>query len=154
MVLGAGLLFLILAAIMIWTRKLDWYRTEVARMSSQTGEPGEQAIAGTGCCSYDNQCESPLIRPMPAKKRVSSRSLQSDLARVDAHVIRASEYEELPELTEEMLARAKRSKGGRPVAANPRRQVTIRLPADVLARWKATGPGWQTRMAERLSRMR
>jgi inner membrane protein len=26
MVLGAGLLFLILAAIMIWTRKVDWYR--------------------------------------------------------------------------------------------------------------------------------
>jgi uncharacterized protein (DUF4415 family) len=91
---------------------------------------------------------------MPAKKRASPRSLQSDLAKVDAHVIKASEYEELPELTEEMLARARRSKGGRPVSANPRRQVTIRLPADVLARWKATGPGWQTRMAERLSRMR
>ena len=91
---------------------------------------------------------------MPAKKRVSSRSLKSDLARVDAHVIQAGEYEELPELTEEMLARARRSRGGRPLSANPRKQVTIRLPADVLARWKATGPGWQTRMAERLSRMR
>jgi uncharacterized protein (DUF4415 family) len=91
---------------------------------------------------------------MPAKKRVSSRSLKSDLAKVDAHAIQAGEYEELPELTEEMLARARRSKGGRPMAANPRKQVTIRLPADVLARWKATGPGWQTRMAERLTRMR
>ena len=91
---------------------------------------------------------------MPAKKRVSSRSLKSDLAKVDAHVIQAREYEELPELTEEMLARARHSKGGRPVSANPRKQVTIRLPADVLARWKATGPGWQTRMAERLSRIR
>jgi len=30
LVLGAGLLFLILAAIMIWTRKVDWYRAEVA----------------------------------------------------------------------------------------------------------------------------
>ncbi|QJX03237.1 hypothetical protein HML84_02245 [Alcanivorax sp. IO_7] len=27
----------------------------------------------------------------------------------------------------------------------------MRLPADVLERWKATGPGWQTRMAQRLS---
>jgi inner membrane protein len=26
MVLGAGLLFLVLAAIMVWTRKVDWYR--------------------------------------------------------------------------------------------------------------------------------
>lgn len=69
-------------------------------------------------------------------------------------VVMDREYEELPELTDEMLARARRSRGGRPVAANPRKQVTIRLPADVLARWKATGPGWQTRMADRLSRVR
>jgi uncharacterized protein (DUF4415 family) len=26
------------------------------------------------------------------------------------------------------------------------------LPPETLARWKATGPGWQTRMAEALSR--
>lgn len=91
---------------------------------------------------------------MPAKKRASSRKLGSDLVRVDAHSIRRSEYDELPELTEEMLARAVLKKGGRPVSANPRKQVTIRLPADVLTRWKATGPGWQTRMAERLSKTR
>jgi uncharacterized protein (DUF4415 family) len=58
------------------------------------------------------------------------------------------------QLTEEMLARATIKKGGRPISANPRKQVTIRLPADVLARWKSTGPGWQTRMAERLSKAR
>lgn len=91
---------------------------------------------------------------MPVKKRASPRSLKSDLTKVDAHIIKTREYKELPELTDEMLLRAKRSKGGRPVAGNPRQQVTIRLPADVLARWKATGPGWQTRMAERLSRPR
>ena len=91
---------------------------------------------------------------MPAKKHASPRFLKSDLAKVDAHIIKAREYKDLPELTDEMLARAKRSKGGRPVSANPREQVTIRLPADVLARWKATGPGWQTRMAERLSKPR
>jgi uncharacterized protein (DUF4415 family) len=91
---------------------------------------------------------------MPGKKRASRRSLKSDLARVDAHLIQSKEYEELPELTEEMLARAVLKKGGRPVSINPRKQVTIRLPADVLARWKATGPGWQTRMAERLSKSR
>ena len=92
--------------------------------------------------------------PMPAKKRASSRKLGSDLARVDALVIQRSEYDELPEMTGEMLARAVLKKGGRPVSANPRKQVTIRLPADVLTRWKATGPGWQTRMAERLSKTR
>jgi uncharacterized protein (DUF4415 family) len=77
--------------------------------------------------------------------------LKSDLSRVDAHTIDDQEYEELPELTETMLARAKVNKGGRPVSANPRKPISLRLPADVIERWKATGPGWQTRMAERLS---
>jgi uncharacterized protein (DUF4415 family) len=53
-----------------------------------------------------------------------------------------------------ILAGAKINKGGRPVSANPRKLITIRLPTDVIARWKATGPGWQTRMAERLSNTR
>lgn len=87
---------------------------------------------------------------MIGKKGGSGPSLASDLERVDAHVIQDAEYDDLPELTEEMLSRAVVRKAGRPVARNPRVQVTIRLPADVLARWKATGPGWQTRMARRL----
>jgi uncharacterized protein (DUF4415 family) len=91
---------------------------------------------------------------MAAKKGASRRTSKSDLAKVDAHVIRAGEYRELPELTPEMLARAKVRNGGRPVSDNPRQLITIRLPADVLARWKSTGPGWQTRMADRLSRLR
>ncbi len=91
---------------------------------------------------------------MNANKRASRRTLGSDLARVDAHTIKASEYEELPELTSAMLARAKVNKGGRPVSLNPRKLISLRLPADVIERWKATGPGWQTRMADRLSKAR
>jgi uncharacterized protein (DUF4415 family) len=72
---------------------------------------------------------------------------------VDAHVVQPHEYDDLPELTEEMLAHAKVKKGGRPRSANPRQLISIRLPADVIARWKATGPGWQTRMAERLTKV-
>lgn len=30
--------------------------------------------------------------------------------------------------------------------------TTLRLPRETLARWKASGPGWQTRMAEVLAR--
>lgn len=91
---------------------------------------------------------------MSAKKHASRRSLKSDLARVDAHKVKEGEFEELPELTDDMLARASVNKGGRPVSANPRVMISLRLPADVLARWKATGPGWQTRMAEKLSELR
>jgi uncharacterized protein (DUF4415 family) len=91
---------------------------------------------------------------MNASKGASRRSLKSDLARVDAHAVKPREYDELPELTEEMLKRGKINKGGRPVSPNPRKLISLRLPADVIARWKATGPGWQTRMAERLQKVR
>ena len=90
---------------------------------------------------------------MTASKRASRRSLGSDLARVDAHVIQPAEYEELPELDAAMLARGTVNRGGRPKSANPRRLISLRLPEDVIARWRATGPGWQTRMAERLSKV-
>ena len=91
---------------------------------------------------------------MPASKPASRHSLKSDLARVDSHRIQKSEYEDLPQLTDDMLASAKISRGGRPPSENPRKQLTLRLPADVIERWKATGPGWQTRMADRLSKVR
>ena len=85
-------------------------------------------------------------------KPASRRTLGSDLARVDAHRIRRSEYKELPELTEEMLRRAIVNKGGRPRSPNPRQLISLRLPFDVVKRWRATGPGWQTRMADRLAK--
>ena len=90
---------------------------------------------------------------MTVKKSVSRRSLRSNLQQVDAHAIALDEYADLPELTEEMLSRASLNKGGRPVSANPRKPISLRLPAEVIERWRATGPGWQTRMAERLSKV-
>lgn len=60
---------------------------------------------------------------------------------------------ELPELTDEMLARGVLKKNGRPVG-RPKLAMTkvlsLRLAPDTLARWKASGPGWQTRMAAML----
>ena len=88
------------------------------------------------------------------KKRSSRRTLKSDLAKVDAHAIRPHEYKELPELTKRRLAGAAVNKGGRPRSANPKRLISLRLPVDVIERWRATGPGWQTRIAERLSKIR
>ena len=90
---------------------------------------------------------------MTASKRASTRSLGSNLAKVAAHVIQPEEYDELPELTDDMLARGKVNKGGRPRSENPRKLISIRLPEDVILKWRATGPGWQTRMAEKLARV-
>jgi uncharacterized protein (DUF4415 family) len=37
---------------------------------------------------------------------------------------------------------------GRPKSAESKVAISLRLSPDTLARWKATGPGWQTRMAK------
>lgn len=88
---------------------------------------------------------------MIVSKLASRRTLGSDMARVGTHQIKPHEYKELPELTDEMLARATINKGGRPRSESPRRLISLRLPPEVIERWRATGPGWQTRMAERLA---
>ena len=55
--------------------------------------------------------------------------------------------EALPGLHAALMAEIKR-KGGRPKAENPKQTIAIRLDPDVLAAFRATGPGWQTRMNE------
>ena len=90
---------------------------------------------------------------MTVSKPASRRTSKSDLSRVDAHRVKPAEYKELPELSDEMLARAVVKKGGRPRSTNPRQLISLRLPAEVIERWRATGPGWQTRMANRLSKV-
>ena len=87
------------------------------------------------------------------KKLALHPTLGSDLKRVDAHVIKPEEYEELPEITDEMFSRMVFKKAGRPKSINPKQMISLRLPPEVIARWKATGPGWQTRMAERLAKL-
>lgn len=39
---------------------------------------------------------------------------------------------------------------GRPPVANPKKQVTLRIDTDVVERFRAGGPGWQSRMNEAL----
>lgn len=39
---------------------------------------------------------------------------------------------------------------GRPPSAEPKVSTTIRLDADIVARFKQDGPGWQTRMNDAL----
>ncbi len=66
--------------------------------------------------------------------------------------------DEVPEITAEWIAGADLRKGnklirrGRPPLANPKQLLSLRLPPEVIAGWKATGPGWQTRMADVLKK--
>lgn len=58
----------------------------------------------------------------------------------------------LPELFGAATAEKMLNPRGRPKSGNARTLISLRLPPETLARWKATGPGWQTRMAELLSK--
>jgi uncharacterized protein (DUF4415 family) len=51
-----------------------------------------------------------------------------------------------------LVARQLRNKGGRPKLAAPRKPVTLRLKPAVLEAYRASGPGWQTRMAEAIEK--
>jgi uncharacterized protein (DUF4415 family) len=69
-------------------------------------------------------------------------------------------HDENPEWTERDFAKAKpasdvlppeviaqfKNKGGRPRIENPKEAVKLRIDADVLAKFRESGPGWQTRI--------
>jgi uncharacterized protein (DUF4415 family) len=60
--------------------------------------------------------------------------------------------DDAPELTDDFFERADEHLGerlikrGRPKADVVRERITIRLEPDVVQQFKASGPGWQTRM--------
>ena len=65
------------------------------------------------------------------------------------------------ELTDEMLDRAEIRVGGQvvqagrpPLGDQPKSSVTLRLDADVLASYRSTGAGWQTRLNADLRKIR
>ena len=60
--------------------------------------------------------------------------------------------EVLPKIFGARTAAAMLKPRGRPKTDNARVSISLRLPPKTLARWKATGPGWQTRMAETLKK--
>ncbi len=85
-----------------------------------------------------------------------SKSIKSDLKKIDSHEIKPSEYEELPELTDEMFDKAVYKVAGikKPVPKRrgPQKAPTkialqLRLPPEVVDYFKAEGPGWQTKIS-------
>jgi uncharacterized protein (DUF4415 family) len=72
--------------------------------------------------------------------------------------------DDAPEWTDEMFDRAEfrigdkiirhatgtLTKAGRPRLEKPKMQVTLRLDQDVIAKFRAGGPGWQSRINEAL----
>jgi len=91
---------------------------------------------------------------MPENKR----AIHSDLARLDAttdeEIARqiAEDPDTAPELTDEFFDKAdfhiggKLIRRGRPPAGAPKKLVSLRLDQDVIERFRAGGPGWQSRI--------
>ncbi|MGB3274659.1 MAG: BrnA antitoxin family protein [Castellaniella sp.] len=66
------------------------------------------------------------------------------------------DHDDAPELTDDWFLHAELHDGGqivrrgRPKSAAPSVSISLRIPPDVLDRWKSSGPGWQTRMVASL----
>jgi uncharacterized protein (DUF4415 family) len=89
---------------------------------------------------------------MPENKR----AIHTNLAKLDAHEIRPEEYEDIPELTDEWFDKAEFAIGdrvvrparrpGRPKSETAKKLIALRLDPDIIERFRATGPGWQSRI--------
>ena len=66
------------------------------------------------------------------------------------------EPDDAPELTDEWFQKADQhvngvlAKRGRRPAESPKQAISLRVDADVLEQFKASGPGWQSRMNDAL----
>ena len=115
---------------------------------------------------------------MPKKKSAGTRKLDPDLRndpdlRKLLHKARKEAYErakggvmvkgtwmvdDAPELTSDYFERADVYRGnklirrGRPPSEHPKEAIKLRIDPDVLAYFRATGPGWQTRINDALRR--
>ena len=88
----------------------------------------------------------------------SKRNIGSDFAKADAYVNTSADYDEIPNMADRALQDGFfQSTGvpriGRPPAGERTKQaVSLRLDPATLERFKAAGPGWQTRMGSLLAR--
>lgn len=75
-----------------------------------------------------------------------------ELKKIDDHTLGPKDYEDIPEQTDEDFARGVLHIGGVPVARgrpklqDPKEPVSLRLDRDVLAHFRRTGRGWQSRI--------
>jgi uncharacterized protein (DUF4415 family) len=72
-----------------------------------------------------------LVRPTKAEEAAINAGIAADR---DTYELTDAEFQQL------------RPVRGRPRSAAPKEHITIRLSPDVLAKFRAAGRGWQTRM--------
>jgi uncharacterized protein (DUF4415 family) len=80
-----------------------------------------------------------LIRNTPEEEAAIDRGIAAD---PDTYALSSGEFKTLRPFPEVMAER----RMGRPPKEHPKEQVSVRYDADVIAAFRATGDGWQTRM--------
>ena len=94
------------------------------------------------------------FKPAWSKRAVKRHQSAVGRTRASAWV----DSDDAPEWTEEQFARAdlyhgdKLVRRGRPPSDNPKQALKLRIDADVVEYFRATGPGWQTRINDTLRR--
>ncbi len=82
----------------------------------------------------------------------SSGPTKAQLKKIDDYVLGPKDYEEIPELTEEWFKRADLYEGGRlikrgrPPSPQPKEALSLRLDSDIVAHYRRSGRGWQSRI--------
>ncbi|MDZ5697823.1 BrnA antitoxin family protein [Chelativorans sp. M5D2P16] len=79
-------------------------------------------------------------------RRRARKSREQLTPEEDAAITTAAEADSDAQPVDELFRR----KLGRPKAENPKKQIALRVDQDVLERFKAEGPGWQSRMNDAL----
>jgi uncharacterized protein (DUF4415 family) len=83
------------------------------------------------------------------------RAIGGDLKKADPPVPHEKDHDEIPELTDADFARGIWHRGGKPLphgprgrpkSGNPKHPVSLRLDPDVLAHFRRSGRGWQSRI--------
>jgi uncharacterized protein (DUF4415 family) len=90
---------------------------------------------------------------MRKKKGAGARNSKSGIKRSAKRTTSAWDPDTAPELTKEYFERAdlyhgnKLIRRGRPPSDNPKQALKLRIDPDVVEYFRATGPGWQTRIS-------
>ena len=83
------------------------------------------------------------------KQPKSKKTIRNNPEWTTAMIAKARPAKEvLPKIFGARTAAAMLKRRGRPKSPESKIAISLRLPPETLARWKATGPGWQTRMVD------